>query len=381
MTDRPPVNSRFEEDLPFTEAPGGPPRYQDWTEKPVQYFTVVDKERLVLGHVWAGDEDDAATYEPRKAGGPEAVNEGASWIGRLRNAKARGIRPSQALAELYADPEPGGRGRPLPGSLAEAPSPAVVEALAGPYGPVRMVHPVQYVTVTAPDGEVVGYVWGDAETAEWILRPAGSISAYDAGSEWYRKVTDLRERGLAPLAVLTELAREPGVGPVTGAPSTAAVEELARTVTPADDWRLLAQLRRDDHAAWQELADAFDALTDEDRNVQWGGGEMKANGVIQVAYPIHSKPLWRTVTALYHVGAVTGEHRWVDNPMPEVPPGGLLHPADAVRAATAVVRGERLCEGTLSHALKIGLFDAVGESLRAWYAACGTELAPDLPPR
>jgi hypothetical protein len=230
-----------------------------------------------------------------------------------------------------------------------------------------MGHPVHYVTVTTPDGEVIGYAWGDAATAGWIRRAAGSKAAYAAGQGWSRKVDDLRARGLAPVAVLTELAREPDVGPVTGAPDTAAIEELARVITPADDQRLLDELRRDDPAAWQELADAFDALTDEDRNVQWGGGEKNANGAIQVPYPIHSRPLRRAVTALFGVGAVTPEHRWSAFPMPQAPPDGRMHPADAVRAATFLGVGERICEGTIAEAVESGLFDAVGRSLRAWY--------------
>jgi hypothetical protein len=126
-----PINPRFDDDLRFREKPGGPPRYQDRTEKPVRYFSVVDKENGgVLGYVWAGDEDDAAAYEPRQAAGPKGVNEGMSWIIRLRDAKSRGLLPSQALAELYSEREPGGNGCPLPGSLTSAPNAAAVEALA-----------------------------------------------------------------------------------------------------------------------------------------------------------------------------------------------------------------------------------------------------------
>ncbi|KUO13882.1 hypothetical protein [Streptomyces sp. DSM 15324] len=126
-----PAPSRFEEDMHFTEQPGGPARYRDWTEKPVRYFTVVDKESgAVLGYLWAGDEDDAAAFEPRRAGGPRAVNESGFWIRRLRSAKERGLLPSQALAELAADPEPAGRGRVLPDSLTDAPNAAAVDALA-----------------------------------------------------------------------------------------------------------------------------------------------------------------------------------------------------------------------------------------------------------
>jgi hypothetical protein len=230
-----------------------------------------------------------------------------------------------------------------------------------------MPHPVHYVTVTAPDGEVIGYAWGDPTAVGWIQRRASSKSAYESGRDWSRKVDELHTRGLAPVAVLAELAPEPGVGPVTGAPDTAAIEELARIITPADDQRLLDELRRADAAAWHELADAFDALTDEDRNVQWGGGEKGPNGAIQWPFPIYSRPLWRAVTALFGVGAVTPEHRWTAYPIPDAPPDGRLHPADAVRAATALGVGERICEGTVDEAVKNGLFDAVGRSLRAWY--------------
>ncbi|MFI8834125.1 hypothetical protein ACIGPN_24260 [Streptomyces afghaniensis] len=130
MSSERPVNPRFAEDMHLNFV-SGPPRYRNHTDKPVRYITVADKENgAVLGYLWAGDEDDAAGWEPRQAGGPHAVNEGGLWIRRLRSAKERGLRPSQTLAELYGDPQPGGRGRPLPGSLTEAPNAAAVETLA-----------------------------------------------------------------------------------------------------------------------------------------------------------------------------------------------------------------------------------------------------------
>ncbi|MGW3991676.1 DUF6508 domain-containing protein [Streptomyces sp. NPDC004830] len=230
---------------------------------------------------------------------------------------------------------------------------------------------VRYVTVTAPDdGEIVGYAWAGTEAGdvEWISRAASSRRAYELGTEWYRKVREARERGLTPLGVLHLLSREPGVGPVTGAVDAAAVEELARTVTPADDRRLLAQLDRADAEAWRELADAFDALTDEDRDVPWGGGQKSPSGAIHVPFPMYSAGVHRAVGALRRIGAVTPEHRWMDNPVPRPGPDGGLRPADAVRAATAVVRGEKFCDGIIDHALNDGLLDAVATSLRAWYA-------------
>lgn len=241
--------------------------------------------------------------------------------------------------------------------------------------------PIRYVTVTAPDGEVVGHLWADAVDAAdvgWVDRLASSSRSYQAGREWHRRARQARARGLAPLGVLNLLSREPGAGPVTEAPGKEAVEELARVVTPDDDRRLVAQLAPADSDAWRELAEAFDALTDEDRDVQWGGGQVQPNGVQHVAFPLYSKPLQRAVDALSGVGAVTPEHRWMGVPMPEPPPEGqLLSPADAVRAATAIVRGERFCDGHIEESVKNGLLDAVAASLRAWHASAAH--APEVP--
>ncbi|GCB49411.1 hypothetical protein [Streptomyces sp. NL15-2K] len=129
MAEPRPVNPRFDEDVHFNLV-SGPPRYKNHTDKPVQYFTVVDKKGGgVLGYVWASDEDDAAMWEPREAVGPRAFAEGGHWYARLREAKGRGILPSQALAEMLSNPE-GNRGRALPDSLTDAPNAAAVEALA-----------------------------------------------------------------------------------------------------------------------------------------------------------------------------------------------------------------------------------------------------------
>ncbi|WP_369389176.1 DUF6508 domain-containing protein [Streptomyces sp. CG1] len=224
-----------------------------------------------------------------------------------------------------------------------------------------MQHPIQYITAETPDGEVIGYVWADytAGTLKWAQRAASGADGYRLGQEWAAKVEEARERGLPLAGALTELARAAGTGPPVDVSGAEAVEELARAVTEADDRRLLAQLDHGNAEAWQELAVAYAALTDDDRDVRWGGGERNANGAIQVPYPIYSRPLWRVVTALWGIGAVTPEYRWSASPPPVVPPGGRLHPADAVRAATYLAVGERVNEGSVDEALRSGLFDAM----------------------
>ncbi|WP_159667460.1 DUF6508 domain-containing protein [Streptomyces mexicanus] len=231
-----------------------------------------------------------------------------------------------------------------------------------------MPSPLHYITVTTPDGEIIGYAWGSADDVGWVHRAASSSDAYRAGVEWYSRIRDAHRRGLAPAGVLAPFSREPGVGPVTEAPDLAAVEELARVVTPADDQRLLDQLVPAQHPAWRWLAEAFDALTAEDREVVWGGGHMLPSGAIQAPFPVYSKQVERVVSALHSVGAVTEEYRWMGHPLPTVPSSGHLSPADAVRAATALVRGERFCNGLIDEALRDGLLDAVVGSLRAWHA-------------
>ncbi|MFB7598793.1 DUF6508 domain-containing protein [Streptomyces sp. NPDC056160] len=243
-----------------------------------------------------------------------------------------------------------------------------------------MPGPVHYLAVTAPDGEVVGYAWAAAAQIGFIDRVAGSSSAHQAGIEWFSRMQDSRRRGLTPSGVLALYSREPGAGPVFEAPGLETVKELARVVTPADDRRLLDQLVPRGHPAWRELAEAFDALTDEDRDVRWSGGRKRADGVHQAPFPLHSRPLERAVDALSGVGAVTAEHRWTDDRLPEVPAGGrLMNPADAVRAATAVVRGERFGEGRIARAVRNGLLDAVADSLRAWYADPDAAPSPSTP--
>jgi hypothetical protein len=61
------------------EEADSPPRYASTTGKPVRYAAVVDRAGTVLGYVWVNDEDDAAGWQYRRAGGDDAFNMGALW--------------------------------------------------------------------------------------------------------------------------------------------------------------------------------------------------------------------------------------------------------------------------------------------------------------
>lgn len=239
--------------------------------------------------------------------------------------------------------------------------------------------PVHFLAVANARGEEMGYLWANDEddAAGWCLRPAGDRAGFGEGLAWSAKLAEAKARGLAPTVALAELIR--GSDPrcvshvvprsLTAAPSLAALGELARVVTEADDRRLLAQLDRGNAVAWRELREALAALTDEDRDVRWSEGGKQPDGTWRMSYPLHGERLDRLVRALSAVGAVTPAYLWQDNPPPAVPAGERLGPAAAVRVATAVVRGERFCDGTIARAAGDGLLDAVAESLCAWYEA------------
>jgi hypothetical protein len=234
--------------------------------------------------------------------------------------------------------------------------------------------PLRYITVTAPDGEIIGYAWGSADDTGWIHRAASSTDAFRAGVDWFGRIRDAHRRGLTPAGVLELFSHEPGVGPVTEAPDMKAIEELARIVTPADDRRLVDQLVPAGHPAWTWLAEAYDSLTDEDREVVWDrGGGTPPDGAVQTPVPVYSEQVQRVLRALQDLGAVTEEYRWMGHPLPEVPSAGHLAPADAVRAATALVCGERFYPGLIGDALHSGLLDALVLSLRVWHAEPAAE--------
>ncbi|MFH9423162.1 hypothetical protein [Streptomyces sp. NPDC017529] len=70
----------------------------------VVHYVPVGDDRGVLGYLWASDEGAAASYEPRESSGEAGYRAGLSWLELLRQAEERGMRPSEALAELAGVP-------------------------------------------------------------------------------------------------------------------------------------------------------------------------------------------------------------------------------------------------------------------------------------
>ncbi|MFD9356201.1 hypothetical protein [Streptomyces sp. NPDC060031] len=126
---RPTPQPRTTEDLQLRET-ASPPRYAKATDRPVQYVAAADRQGNVIGYVWANDEDDAAGWKVRPAGGDAAFNLGVMWVSRLHEAKLRGIAPTAALAEMVRDSDPAKASHIVPGSLRQAPSLQAVQELA-----------------------------------------------------------------------------------------------------------------------------------------------------------------------------------------------------------------------------------------------------------
>ncbi|MEU6918729.1 hypothetical protein [Streptomyces olindensis] len=129
MSREPQVPPRVTEPLQWEEV-DSPPRYARTTDKPVQYAAVVDRNGTVLGYVWVNDEDDAAGWQYRRAGGDDAFNMGALWAAELHEAKQQDLAPSAALAKMTREYGPEDPSHIAPGSLTEAPSLQTVKDLA-----------------------------------------------------------------------------------------------------------------------------------------------------------------------------------------------------------------------------------------------------------
>ncbi|MEZ0070020.1 hypothetical protein ABIA32_006068 [Streptacidiphilus sp. MAP12-20] len=126
---------------------------------------------------------------------------------------------------------------------------------------------------------------------------------------------------------------------------------------PTDE-ALLAGLDRESAGAlgaWARLGDFAGGWSVQPGDAEWQG-----------PHPVYGSRVNAVTAALATVGAVTPAFHWVDYTLPPLTPEGMLTPADAVRTATALVRGERFTDGVISGAWKDGRLFATVRALSAW---------------
>lgn len=146
---------------------------------------------------------------------------------------------------------------------------------------------------------------------------------------------------------------------------------------PTDD-EVEATLAAQPTERWQELWDAVDALEAQPESATWAGGQQIDTAVVdgterpvfQMPYVIYSDAVERVLRLLYDLDVVT-PFRWPEwdgvtlyrsgRGLSEAPV------ADAVRLATAVVRADRFCEGTIAATIEDGTLQAILRRLRRWF--------------
>lgn len=84
-------------------------------------------------------------------------------------------------------------------------------------------------------------------------------------------------------------------------------------------------------------------------------------------YPQYGARVDEACRALAEVNAVTPEYPWARSEPIAFDAGARLAPADAIRLATAIVRGERFCDGNIAQAMDDGRLQAVIAALADWY--------------
>lgn len=257
MDPQPKKNPRFEADMAFFIEPGGPPRYARVTGRPVQYLTVADAGEQVIGYVWANDEDGAAGVRVRSDASPAAYNEFGVWGDRLRNAKTRGLTPTQALAELIQDSPFSPRSHVVPGSLTQAPSIVVVDDLAGKiWGRDTVKGGAVAAIYGLAIGDALGYPTEFLTLDQMTARYGSWLELELPVTNGVARVTDDTQMTLAVAEALAEVTKD-GVSSFT-----------ARTFEPALRAHFVAWLRSPDNnrAPGQTCLNACAAL---ERGVPW----------------------------------------------------------------------------------------------------------------
>ncbi|MFE3453950.1 hypothetical protein ACFXJ8_33995 [Nonomuraea sp. NPDC059194] len=87
-----------------------PESYARTTESAIRYVPV-SIDSTIVGYLWAAVSDDAAKYVAREDAGDLGANAGVAWVQRLRQARANGLAPLQALRHWVGQEEDPRAGR------------------------------------------------------------------------------------------------------------------------------------------------------------------------------------------------------------------------------------------------------------------------------
>jgi hypothetical protein len=122
------TSPRLTEDVHFRVV-DGPQQYARKATGPIRYAPV-RRGGTVLGYLWAADDQDAAGMARRPAAGDAGGNASVYWTLALRTAKARDLRPSEALAVLAAEAGDDTNGHVVLSALTEIDSLTALRELA-----------------------------------------------------------------------------------------------------------------------------------------------------------------------------------------------------------------------------------------------------------
>jgi len=129
--------------------------------------------------------------------------------------------------------------------------------------------------------------------------------------------------------------------------------------TAAEDAGLTARLQSTTTEARNRLRTALQAIRRTRKPlVEWRGGERDANGVVHMPFPVYHPAVDRLVESLRQANAIAAGFDWMhwDGARRySVEADVLTAPLeDVVRLVTAIVRGERFCDGTIAAAIEDG---------------------------
>ncbi|WP_040782356.1 DUF6508 domain-containing protein [Nocardia pneumoniae] len=139
---------------------------------------------------------------------------------------------------------------------------------------------------------------------------------------------------------------------------------------PSDNPAIESALRAARPEAWHRLWSAVDEVRTEDAESQASWRFENPDGSLALPYADYSDAIRRMIESLHGVDAIVS-FPWMKWDFKSVYPGGqgldTAPVADAARVLTAVVRGERFCDGAILAALGDGTLLSALQRLRTWY--------------